>query len=104
MTYDLPLAHLLKKYNDEDPPAQPKLAVPVSTVKKICKHYKFSDHHRAVANLCTIAFFYLLRVGEYTTPTHNANARSALQPFENVISACGARTSYFLTPPPLPPS
>ena len=67
---DLPLAHLLKKYNDEDPPAQPKLAVPVSTVKKICKHYKFSDHHRAVADLCTIAFFYLLRVGEYTTPTH----------------------------------
>jgi hypothetical protein len=65
---DLPLAHLLKKYNDEDPPAQQKLAVPVSTVKKICKHYKFSDHHRAVADLCTIAFFYLLQVGEYTTP------------------------------------
>jgi hypothetical protein len=66
---DLPLARLLKKYNDEDPPAEPKLAVPVSTVRKICKRYKFSDHHRAVADLCTIAFFYLLRVGEYTTPS-----------------------------------
>jgi hypothetical protein len=67
LTYDLPLAHLLKKYNDEDPPAQPKLAVPVSTVKKICKHYKFSDHHRAVANLCTIAFFYLTSRRIYNT-------------------------------------
>jgi hypothetical protein len=28
--------------------------------------YTFSSHHRAVADLCIIAFFYLLRVGEYT--------------------------------------
>ena len=66
---DLPIAHLIKKYADDDPPAEPKLAVPVSTVKKIAKHYSFSDHHKAVADLCIIAFFYLLRVGEYTTST-----------------------------------
>ena len=65
---DLPIAHLLKKFGDDDPPAEPKLAVPMSTIKKISKHYNFSDHHRAVADLCIIAFFYLLRVGEYTTP------------------------------------
>ena len=53
----------------EDPPAEPKLAIPTLTVKKIAENYIFSDHHRAVANLCIIAFFYLLRVGEYTTPT-----------------------------------
>jgi hypothetical protein len=68
-TLDLPIAHLLKKYGDEDPPAEPKLAVPMSTIKKISKCYDLSDHHRAVADLCVIAFFYLLRVGEYTTPT-----------------------------------
>ena len=66
---DLPIARLIKKYADDDPPAEPKLAVPVSTVKKIAKHYSFSDHHKAVADLCIIAFFYLLRVGEYTTST-----------------------------------
>jgi hypothetical protein len=65
---DLPIAHLLKKFGDDDPPAEPKLAIPTSTVKKIAKKYHFSDHHRAEADLCIIAFFYLLRVGEYTTP------------------------------------
>ena len=38
------------------------------TVKKIAQKYHFSYHHRAVADLCIIAFFYLLQVGEYTTP------------------------------------
>ena len=31
---DLPIAHLLKKFGDDDPPAVPKLAVLTSTVKK----------------------------------------------------------------------
>ncbi len=29
--------------------------------------YTFSAHHKAVADLVVVAFFYLLRVGEYTT-------------------------------------
>jgi len=66
---DLPIAHLLKKYGDDDPPAEPKLVVPLATIRKIAKQYNLSDHHCAVADLCVIAFFYLLRVGEYTTPT-----------------------------------
>ena len=65
---DLPIAHLLKKYHDDDPPAEPKLAIPMSTVETIARKYTFSYHHRAVADLCIIAIFYLLRVGEYTTP------------------------------------
>jgi hypothetical protein len=66
---DLPIAHLLKKFGDDDPPAEPKLAIPTSTVKKIAQKYHFSYHHQAVADLCIIAFFYLLQVGEYHTPT-----------------------------------
>jgi hypothetical protein len=65
---DLPIARLLKRFGDADPPAEPKLAVPISTIKKIARQYNFSRHHQAVADLCIIAFFYLLRVGEYTTP------------------------------------
>jgi hypothetical protein len=41
---DLPIAHLLKKYSDDDPPAEPKLAVPISTIRKIAKKYNLSDH------------------------------------------------------------
>ena len=59
---DLPLARLLKKYDDDDPPPQPKLAVPMSTLETIITKYTFSNHHRTVADLCIIAFFYLLRV------------------------------------------
>ena len=42
--------------------------MPMSTINTIAKKYNMSDHHQAVADLCIIAFFYLLRVGEYTTP------------------------------------
>jgi hypothetical protein len=57
---DLPIARLLKRFGNNNPPAEPKLAVPISTIKKIAKQYNFSCHHRAVADLCIIAFFYLL--------------------------------------------
>ena len=57
---DLPIAHLLKKFGDNDPTAEPKMAIPTSTVKKIAQKYHFSYHHQEVADLCIIAFFYLL--------------------------------------------
>ena len=63
---NLPIARLLKKFKDDDPPPQPKLAIPVSTIQKIITKYNFSPHHSAVADLVLVAFFYLLRVGEYT--------------------------------------
>jgi hypothetical protein len=34
-TLDLPIAWTIKMFHDEDPPAQPKLAIPVSTVTAI---------------------------------------------------------------------
>jgi hypothetical protein len=67
-TLDLPIARLLKKYRDEDPPAEPKLAIPISTVSAIAANYRWNAHLDATADLVIIAFFYLLRVGEYTMP------------------------------------
>ena len=54
---NLPIARLLKKFKDEDPPSQPKLAIPVSTILVIINKYKFNPHHAAVADL---VFFYLV--------------------------------------------
>ena len=42
---ELPIAHLLKKFGVDNPPAEPKLAIPTSTVKKIAQKYHFSYHH-----------------------------------------------------------
>jgi hypothetical protein len=66
---DLPIARILKRFDDEDSTPEPKLAVPVSTITVIATGYHFTPHHTAVADLVIIAFFYLLRVGEYTSPS-----------------------------------
>ncbi len=58
----------MKKYWDEDPPAAPKLAIPISTITAIAENYRWTPHLSAAADLVIIAFFYILRVGEYTTP------------------------------------
>jgi len=73
---DLPIARLLKSYRDEDPPPQPKLALPVSTIETISRNYRWTEHQHAVADLVIIAFFYLLRVGEYTSPARTGNRRT----------------------------
>jgi hypothetical protein len=57
---DLPISRLLKRYSDEDPPAEPKLAIPISTITSIVKNYRWTLHLSAVADLAIIAFFYLL--------------------------------------------
>ncbi len=36
---DLPIARLLKKYGDEDPPPEPQLAIPISTITAILEKY-----------------------------------------------------------------
>ena len=65
---DLPIARLIKSYQDNDPPPQPKLALPVSTITALAINYRWTPHLYAVADLVIVAFFYLLRVGEYTSP------------------------------------
>jgi hypothetical protein len=58
----------VEAFRREDPPATHKLAVPVSLPTHLIKTSLAtkSPKHAAVADLATIAFYYLLRVGEYT--------------------------------------
>ncbi len=65
---DLPIAWLIKKFRDGDLPAQPKHAIPISTITALSKNYRMTPHLEAVMDLVLIVFFYLLQVGEYTTP------------------------------------
>jgi hypothetical protein len=74
---DLPIAWLIKKkFWDEDPPPQPKLAIPISTITELSKNYRMTPHLEAVTDLVILAFFYLLRVGEYTTPQRARTKRT----------------------------
>jgi hypothetical protein len=62
------------------------------TVDTIAQKYTFSYHHKAVADLCIITFFYLLQVGDYTTPAPTAQQRQrtiALQQCDVQLWCCG---------------
>ena len=68
--YTLVLERMIEGYRREDPGAVPQLAVPI-TLPNMC--YKAamlstSPLTQATGQLCLIAFYYLLRVGEYTQP------------------------------------
>ncbi len=52
------------------------MAIPASTIQAIITKYNFSPHHAAVEDLVVVAFFYLLRVGEYTAPRNSRPKRT----------------------------
>ena len=56
----------------EDPLPRPQLAIPVAVVKKAFETAQKSNcpKTKATADLIIIAFYYLLRVGEYTKPRY----------------------------------
>ena len=66
--YWLRIQRLVEAYRRQDPPAQHKLAVPVSVVNHLVEIglHAASDKTKACCDLSTIAFYFLLRVGEYT--------------------------------------
>ena len=67
----LPLRRLLEAYTRADPAPRPQLAVPASTIEFMqaeAERLGRQGRTGAVADLATLAFFYLLRVGEYTMP------------------------------------
>jgi hypothetical protein len=74
---DLPIVWLIKRFRDKDLPPQPKLAIPISTITALSKNYRMTPHLEAVTDLVIIAFFYLLRVGEYTMP-HRASTKRTI--------------------------
>ena len=73
------ISRMLATYTREDPKAQPKLAVPVGLTQHLLDQHPQAPPHEAAkreaaADLINIAFYYLLRVGEYTKPkSHRTN-------------------------------
>jgi len=67
-TYLVPLQRILNAYRKEDPPPEPKLAVPVTILAWLYHTAKVynTPKKRLVANLCNIAFYFLLRSVEYS--------------------------------------
>jgi hypothetical protein len=63
---------MIRGYRREDPKSEPQLAVPVCITEHILnKQWATAPHcpqQEAVADLINIAFYYLLRVGEYSRP------------------------------------
>ena len=68
--FTLPVKRMLEGMRRDDAPPVPQLAVPVAVVAEAYRHGEKSKcpKQKAVGQLCLIAFFYLLRVGEYTAP------------------------------------
>ena len=62
------LERLIEAYRRQDPPPQHKLAVPVAVVNHLVAvgQKSASDKLQASCDMSTIAFYFLLRVGEYT--------------------------------------
>jgi hypothetical protein len=68
--YTLPLERMIEGFRREDPPSTPQLAVPI-TVANACFETALKSTDTKVqttGQLVLIAFYYLLRVGEYTKP------------------------------------
>ena len=71
-TYLLPISRLIEGMRREDPLPRPQLAI---SVRVIWMAFKIAaavtcTRTKAIADLTIIAFFYLLRVGEYTQPRY----------------------------------
>ena len=69
--YNLQIERAVEGWRREDPPAVPQLAVPVTVPLQMAEAaYSPSGTHfiQAIADLAVIAFYFLLRVGEYTRP------------------------------------
>lgn len=75
---DLPFSRLLKTYKCDDPAPKPQLALPARAIRCITEYYynKNTPWATAVADLITIAFFFLLRPGEYAMPTSKTKTRT----------------------------
>jgi hypothetical protein len=75
---DIPFRHLLESYSTQDPAPQPQLAITVATIERAGAFHQAPNLPRvwATADLVTIAFFFLLRVGGYTMPAASHSART----------------------------
>ena len=89
--YYLPLARQLEAYKREDPAPKPQLALPVGVLSHIFKRglQAQSQKVRALSDLSIVAWFYLLRVGEYTYKSPSTNTRTTPFCISDVTLWCG---------------
>ena len=72
--YTLPIERCIEGWHRQDPPSVPHLALLVSVVNQLADTAYGVDNEvacskdQAVADLAQCAFYFLLRLGEYTRP------------------------------------
>ncbi|KAG7368937.1 hypothetical protein IV203_031680 [Nitzschia inconspicua] len=75
----------LRNYRRHDPPPKRKLALPHIAIKYLnVTRADNNPRYQAIHDLCTIAWFYLLHVGEYTQTTQTARRRTIQFRLEDV--------------------
>ena len=80
--YLIPIAMMLKGWKKEDPPTEQKLAVGIDLVEYLCQmglKKQINGLLAAVGDWVLIAFYFLLRVGEYTTKNHRVETKQTVQ-------------------------
>jgi hypothetical protein len=76
------LQQCIDGYRKQDPVSQKKLSVEADVPKYLVKcalDPSANELHKAVGDLSLIAFYYLLRVGEYTTKGKRDNSKQTVQ-------------------------
>jgi hypothetical protein len=75
----LPFTHLLKSFRVHDPAPKPQVALPVDAIDLAAaarNDPNASPREAATAHLIVMAFYFLLRVGEYTLPPGHRTTRT----------------------------
>jgi len=77
----------LESYRRSDPPTRPQLAVPVAVPNWVYLASRQSQRPqiRAIGELCLLAFYFLLRVGEYTQPKAGRSTRTQQFRLQDVL-------------------
>jgi hypothetical protein len=93
-SYILPIERMMEGFRREDPPATPQLAVPITVANHCFTTAMTTDnaHTQAVGQLTLIAFYFLLRVGEYTKPktfVQNGTVKRATRTIQFTYSNVG---------------
>ena len=79
--YHAPISHMIDGFKKEDPASEKKLAVGVDIPEHCCKEGLKSGTAKglAVGDLIIIAFFFLLRIGEYTVKKKKNHTKRTVQ-------------------------
>ena len=86
-TYWKRLDRAINSYKTEDPATSPQLAVPVAITEHLVEkgnNPTSSRKTQAACDLCNIAFYYLLRVGEYTLTSSKKRKRTVQFQLQNI--------------------